>query len=48
MANILFGLFYVLATLVVVLHFTGWLEEHEMEWLAYIMAVLVFPVVFLL
>ena len=48
MKDILFGLFYLIAIAVVVLHFTGWLEDHDMEWLAFVMAVLVFPVVFLL
>lgn len=45
MNNILFGLFYVVAIAVVVLHFTGWLAEHNLEWLVYVVAVLVFPVV---
>jgi len=48
MNNILFGLFYVVAITVVVLHFTGWLADHNLEWLVYVMAVLVFPVAVLL
>jgi hypothetical protein len=28
--DILFGLFYLVAIVVVVLHFTGWLEDHNM------------------
>jgi len=46
--NILFGLFYIVAISIVVLHYTGWLAEHNLEWLVYVIAVLVFPVVFLL
>ena len=45
MNDILFGLFYVVAIMVIVLHFTGWLAERNLEWLVYLMAVLVFPVV---
>ena len=45
MNDILFGLYYVVAITVIVLHFTGWLAEHDLEWLVYVMAVLVFPVV---
>lgn len=48
MSNILFGLFYVVAISVVVLHFTGWLAEHDLEWLVFVIAVLVFPVVLFL
>jgi len=46
--DILFGLFYLVAIVVVVLHFTGWLEDHNKEWLVSVMAVLVFPVVIFL
>ncbi len=45
MNDIVFGLFYLVAITVIVLHFTGWLAEHDLEWLVYVMAVLVFPVV---
>ena len=48
MTDILFALFYLVAIVVVVLHFTGWLEDHNMEWLVFVMAVLVFPVVIFL
>lgn len=48
MNNILFGLFYAIAITVVILHFTGWLAEHNLEWLVFVIAVLVFPVVLLL
>lgn len=46
--NILFGLFYVTALGVIILHFTGWLAERNLEWLVFVMAVLVFPVVLFL
>jgi len=46
--NILFGLFYVVAITVVVLHYTGWLAERNLEWLVFLVAALVFPVVLLL
>ena len=45
MNDIVFGLFYLVAITVIVLHFTGWLAEHDLDWLVYVMAVLVFPVV---
>ena len=45
MNDIVFGLFYLVAITVIVLHFTGWLAEHDLEWLVYVMAMLVFPVV---
>ena len=46
--NILFGLFYVFAIGTVIAHYTGWLEDHGLEWLVFVAAVLVFPVVLLL
>ena len=48
MENILFGLFYLVAISVLILHFTGWLAERNLEWLVYVIAVLVFPVVLFL
>jgi len=48
MADSLFALFYLVAITVVILHFAGWLEDHNMEWLVFAMAVLVFPVVIFL
>ena len=48
MKDILFALFYLVAIVVVVLHFTGWLENRDMNWLVYVVAVLVFPVVLFL
>jgi hypothetical protein len=48
LTNLLFGSFYALAIVVVVLHFSGWLEDHGLEWLVFAVAVLVFPVVIFL
>lgn len=48
MENILWGLFYVFAIGVLILHFTGWLAARNLEWVVFIIAALVFPVVFLL
>jgi hypothetical protein len=48
LTDILFALFYLVAIAVIILHFTGWLEDHDMEWLVFAMAVLVFPVVIFL
>lgn len=41
----LFALFYVIAITVLVLHFTGYLERHNLEWLVLVLAVVVFPFV---
>jgi predicted ABC-type exoprotein transport system permease subunit len=46
--DILFVLFYLVAIGVIVAHYTGWLEDHGLEWLVYVIAVLVFPVVLFL
>ncbi len=40
-----FAIFYVIAIIVLILHFTGWLRNHNLEWIIYILAVLVFPAV---
>lgn len=42
--DILFGLFYVFAIVVVILHYTGWLADRGLDWIVYVTAVLVFPV----
>jgi len=34
-----------LLVLVLILHFTGWLKRHNLEWLVLALAVMVFPVV---
>ncbi|MFT5415815.1 MAG: hypothetical protein ACI915_002133, partial [Gammaproteobacteria bacterium] len=48
LTDILFALFYLVAIVVVVLHVTGWLEDHNLEWLVFVMAAQVFPVVIFL
>ncbi|MEW5889646.1 MAG: hypothetical protein AB1768_11490 [Pseudomonadota bacterium] len=40
-----FILYYVVAITVLVLHFTGFLAHHNLEWLVLLLAVTVFPVV---
>lgn len=44
MTDIVFFGFYALAGVVIVLHFTGVLEEHGLEWLVFVLAAAVFPV----
>lgn len=41
----LFALFYVVAIAVLVLHFTGFLARHNIEWLVLVLAVITFPAV---
>ena len=41
----LFALFYVLAITILVMHFTGFLARHNLEWLVLALAVAVFPAV---
>lgn len=41
----LFALFYVVAITILVLHFTGFLARHNMEWLVLVLAVGTFPAV---
>jgi hypothetical protein len=41
----LFLLYYVVAIAILVLHFTGWLSRHNLEWLVLVLAVTVFPAV---
>lgn len=41
----LFILYYILAITVLVLHFTGFLARHNIEWLVLIFALTVFPAV---
>ncbi len=41
----LFALFYVIAITVLVMHFTGFLERHNLEWLVLVIAAAVFPAV---
>jgi hypothetical protein len=41
----LFILYYILAITVLVLHFTGFLARHNVEWLVFVLALTVFPAV---
>jgi hypothetical protein len=43
--RMLFALFYVLAITILILHFTGFLARHNLEWLVLLLAVAVFPAV---
>lgn len=40
-----FIIYYVIAIVVLILHFTGFLARHNMEWLVLALAVTVFPAV---
>lgn len=40
-----FYAFYVVAIAILVLHFTGWLKRHNVEWIMLVLAVAVFPAV---
>lgn len=41
-------IFYAIALVIVVLHFTGFLKNHNLEWLVLVVAVAIFPVVIFL
>jgi len=41
----LFVLYYVIAIAVLIMHFTGVLARHNLEWLVLVLAVTVFPAV---
>lgn len=43
-----FYAFYVIAIIILILHFTGWLKRNNLEWLILLLAVAVFPVVIFL
>jgi len=40
-----FYAFYVIAIIVLIMHFTGWLKRHNLEWLVLVLAVATFPAV---
>ena len=40
-----FALFYVIAITLLVMHFTGFLARHNLEWLMLLLAAAVFPAV---
>jgi len=44
----LFYAFYVVAAVVLILHFTGWLKRNNLEWLVLVLAVATFPAVYFL
>lgn len=44
----LLALFYLAAITVLILHFTGWLARHNMEWLVLVIAATVIPAVIFL
>ncbi|MBK9217225.1 MAG: hypothetical protein IPO35_07985 [Uliginosibacterium sp.] len=43
-----FILYYVVAVVVLILHFTGYLARQNLEWLVFVLALTVFPAVFYL
>lgn len=43
-----FALYYVVAIIVLILHFTGFLARRKLEWLLYVLALTVFPAVWFL
>ena len=43
-----FYAFYVIAVIVLILHFTGWLKRKNLEWVVLALAASVFPVVIFL
>ncbi len=40
--------FYVIAIVILFLHFTGWLKRNNLEWLVLVLAVATFPAVIFL
>ena len=44
----IFYAFYVVALIILILHFTGWLKRNNLEWLVLVLAVATFPVVIFL
>ena len=40
-----FYAFYVIAIIILILHFTGWLKRNNLEWLVLVLAVATFPAV---
>jgi hypothetical protein len=41
-------IFYAIAIVTLILHFTGFLKEHNLEWLVLVVAAAIFPVVIFL
>ncbi|MFK8067192.1 MAG: hypothetical protein AB8D52_03010 [Gammaproteobacteria bacterium] len=46
--NMWFAVFYVLAILVLIAHFSGWLARRNLEWVVLLLGILVFPAVIFL
>ena len=44
----LFALFYVIAITILIMHFTGFLARHNLEWLVLLLAASVCPAVYYL
>ena len=44
----LFYAFYIVAAVILILHFTGWLKRNNLEWLVLVLAVATFPAVYFL
>jgi hypothetical protein len=40
-----FYAFYVIALIILILHFTGWLKRNNLEWMVLVLAVATFPAV---
>lgn len=43
-----FYAFYVVALIILALHFTGWLKRNNLEWVVLVLAVATFPAVIFL
>ena len=43
-----FFIFYVIAIIVLILHFTGWLKRNNLEWIVLALAIATFPAVIFL
>jgi len=46
MEDVLIALYYVAAIAAIALHYTGWLADRGLEWLVYVVAVLLFPMLY--
>lgn len=46
--SVAFYAFYVVAIVILILHFTGWLKRNKLEWLVLVLAVVTFPAVIFL
>jgi len=44
----LFYAFYIIAAIILILHFTGWLRRNNLEWLVLVLAVATSPAVIFL